>query len=65
MTNGSNKIYTANVISVLEDGDAILELPTELLDEVGWKAGDMINIDDRDGSIILSKVDNGKTTNTR
>jgi bifunctional DNA-binding transcriptional regulator/antitoxin component of YhaV-PrlF toxin-antitoxin module len=57
-----SKIFTANVIEICENGDAILELPKELLEEVGWKEGDTINIDDRDGSIILSKVNNGETT---
>ena len=56
MIDGSNKIYTANVIDVLENGDAILELPQDLLDEVGWKLGDTIYIDDSNNSIILSKV---------
>lgn len=62
MTNGSSKTYIANVVDICENGDAILELPKELLEEMGWKEGDTINIDDRDGSIILSKVTNGKTT---
>lgn len=63
MIDGSNKIYTANVIDVLENGDAILELPQDLLDEVGWKLGDTIYIDDRDNSIVLSKVINSNGEN--
>ena len=62
MTNGSNKFYSANVIDVLESGEAIIELPPELLKEVGWKEGDTLNIEDRDDSIILSKVTDGKAT---
>lgn len=56
MIDGSNKIYTANVIDILENGDAVIELPQDLLDEVGWKLGDTIYIDDSNNSIILSKV---------
>lgn len=60
MTSGSNKTYTSNVVEILENGDAIIELPQDLLDEIGWKEGDSINIEDRNGSIILSKVIDGK-----
>ena len=60
MTNESNKIYISKVVDILENGDAIIELPPELLEEVGWKEGDLLNIEDRNGSIILSKVIDGK-----
>lgn len=50
-----SKTFTANVIAVLENGDAVLELPDELLDELGWKEGDVLDIDSRDGHIVLSK----------
>jgi formylmethanofuran dehydrogenase subunit D len=60
MTSGSNKTYTANVVEILENGDAILELPQEMMDELGWKEGDTLNIKDSDGAIILSKVTDGK-----
>ena len=65
MTSGSNKVYTANVVDVLENGDAILELPQDLLDEMGWKEGDTLNIKDSDGAIILSKVTDGKQETTQ
>jgi formylmethanofuran dehydrogenase subunit D len=60
MTSGSNKTYTSKVLDILENGDAVIELPPELLDEIGWKEGDTLNIEDRDGSIFLSKVTNGE-----
>lgn len=60
MINGSDKVFTSNVVSILENGDAIIELPPELLKHLGWKEGDTLNIEDRNGSIFLSKVMNGE-----
>jgi hypothetical protein len=41
-----------------ETGDAILPLPQEMLDEVGWKSGDNLNwIDRGDGSWAIRKVE--------
>ncbi len=63
-TSMIEKTYIANVVDICENGDAILELPKELLDELGWKENDTINIDYRDGSIILSKLMNGEIKTT-
>lgn len=60
MTSGSNKIYISSVVEICENGDAIIELPQDLLDEVGWKEGDSLNIEEKNGAIILSKVTDGK-----
>jgi hypothetical protein len=41
-----------------ETGDAILPLPQDMLDEVGWKSGDNLNwIDRNDGSWEIRKVE--------
>ena len=41
-----------------ETGDAILPLPQDMLDEVGWKSGDNLNwIDRGDGSWEIRKVE--------
>ena len=41
-----------------ETGDAILPLPQEMLDEVGWKSGDNLNwIDRGDGSWEIRRVE--------
>lgn len=53
-TNQS-KVYTANVISILENGDAVLELPDDLLNELGWVEGDVLDIDSKDGHVVISK----------
>jgi uncharacterized membrane protein (UPF0127 family) len=39
-------------------GDAIIELPDELLEKIGWKVGDEIQIArDEAGDIRLTKLD--------
>jgi len=41
-----------------ETGDAILPLPQEMLDQVGWNPGDNLNwIDREDGSWEIRKVE--------
>jgi len=41
-----------------ETGDAILPLPQDMLDQVGWKSGDNLNwIDRGDGSWEIRKVE--------
>ena len=55
-----NKIY--NYDDLFEDipGDpdnCLLKIPPEVLQETGWKEGDMLNISVENGSIVLSKKD--------
>ena len=50
------KTYRSEVLEVLDNGDAIIDLPQELLDEVGWKVGDTLTFKMENGSIILSKL---------
>ena len=51
-----SKIYTSQVIEICEIGDAIIELPDELMKEMGWKTNDLLNIDYVDGQVIVSKI---------
>ena len=53
-----NKSYTAKVLEICENGDAILELPPEMCEDLKWKEGDTLNISEENGSIILKKVTN-------
>jgi hypothetical protein len=50
------KTYTANVAEICENGDAILELPPELCEDMGWKEGTVLNIELVDGQVVLSEV---------
>lgn len=52
------KSWTLNIEEDPETGDAILQFPTDLLEETGWKEGDTLNWSDLgDGRWQLSKVD--------
>ena len=52
-----SKTFTSKVLEICDNGDAIIELPPELLEEVGWKEGDTLNIEQREDKLIyISKV---------
>ena len=51
------KTFTAQVVEICDNGDAILELPDDLLTEMGWKEGDTLDISEKDGKIIIKKID--------
>jgi bifunctional DNA-binding transcriptional regulator/antitoxin component of YhaV-PrlF toxin-antitoxin module len=39
-----------------EQGELFIEFPDELIDELGWKEGDILNWDLKGEGIVLSKV---------
>ena len=49
---------TGYIIEVQEDnsGDLFIEFPDELIDELGWQEGDILNWDLKGSGIVLSKV---------
>jgi AbrB family looped-hinge helix DNA binding protein len=51
------KTFTSKVIEICDNGDAIVELPPELLEEMGWKEGDTLDISEKDGRVIIKKID--------
>lgn len=51
------KTFTSKVVEICDNGDAILELPDDLLTEMGWKEGDTLDISEKDGKIIIKKID--------
>jgi formylmethanofuran dehydrogenase subunit D len=51
-----SKTFTAKVLEICDNGDAIVELPPDFLEEAGWKEGDKLSIKEENGSIILSKL---------
>ena len=53
----SMKRYTLDV-KENEDGECYLDLPNELLEELGWQEGDLLEYtEDEYGSLLLKKVD--------
>jgi AbrB family looped-hinge helix DNA binding protein len=51
------KTFTSKVVEICDNGDAIIELPPELLEEMGWKEGDTLDISEKDGRVIIKKID--------
>ena len=50
------KTYTGKVVDILENGDAILELPQDMLDELGWKYGDKLDFAKMNNSVIIKNL---------
>ena len=51
-----NKRYTINLEEDPETGDLILPFPEDMLDETGWKEGDVLEWhDNKDGSFTMTK----------
>ena len=42
-TNSVSEVYTGTVVRVEECGDAIIELPKEMIEKLGWQLGDEID----------------------
>lgn len=53
-----SKTYIANVVEICENGDAILELPPELCEDMGWKEGTVLNIEYENGQVVMSEINN-------
>jgi hypothetical protein len=51
-----SKVYTSKVLEICPNGDAILELPEELCNEMNWNVGDILDIDTIDGVVVMKKI---------
>jgi len=49
--------YTTRVIEILANGDAVVELPPQLCEKLGWNIGDALDISEKDGKIYIKKLD--------
>lgn len=54
-----SKTYTSKVVEICDNGDAIIELPPELCEELGWKEGDKIDISEEGGKIYIKNLTKG------
>jgi formylmethanofuran dehydrogenase subunit D len=50
------KTYKSNIVEILENGDAILQLPPELCEEMGWVEGDTLSFTEEKNKIIIKKI---------
>lgn len=51
----SNKVYTSQVLEILENGDALVEIPPDLMKEMGWKEGDVLDMQLENDMIVIRK----------
>ena len=48
--------YTSKVLEICENGDAIVELPDELMEEMGWKVGDVLRYELKDEKVFIKNI---------
>ena len=49
--------FVGEVVEVLDDGSAVLQLPDELCEQMKWYEGTRLDISEKDGAIILRKLE--------
>ena len=60
-----NKIYTAKVVQIVESGDAILQFPKNMIENLHWKVGDRLEIDIINDQVIMKNVSAMLRNNTQ
>jgi formylmethanofuran dehydrogenase subunit D len=48
-----SKKYESQVLEICDNGDAIIELPEDMLKELGWEVGDVLDIVELQGQVIV------------
>jgi len=51
-----SKRYNSKVLEICNNGDAIVELPEELMEKLGWKVGDKLDYQMKDGSVYVTNL---------
>ena len=57
-------IYTTKVVEVLENGDALIELPEEMLKNLDWKVGDVLDYQLKDGKVYIKNLTKEKNVSS-
>jgi antitoxin component of MazEF toxin-antitoxin module len=53
-------IYTTKVLEICENGDAIVELPDELVKELNWQIGDTIDYEIKNEAVYIKNLSKEK-----
>ena len=48
--------YSAQVVEVCENGDAILQFSEEMIQDLGWKVDDVLSISMKNGAVHLKNI---------
>jgi len=60
-----SKIYEAKVLAIDCFGDAILEIPEELVKELDWNVGDKLNYEVVGKSVVIKNLTKENQNETR
>jgi hypothetical protein len=55
-----NKTYTSKVLEICKNGDAIVELPNELIKELDWQVGDKLDYKFDGESVVVINLSKNK-----
>ena len=50
------KTYQGEVVEILENGDAIIQFPEEMLNDLKWYEGDVLDISVVDGKLHIKNL---------
>lgn len=56
-----SKVYTGQVAEICENGDAIITFSDDMVSDLGWQEGDVIDIIYEDGIIVLKNLTKERT----
>jgi hypothetical protein len=48
--------YSAEVVEICENGDAIIQFSEEMIQDLGWKVDDTLSISMVDGAVHLKNI---------
>jgi hypothetical protein len=48
--------YSAEVVEICENGDAIIQFSEEMIQDLGWKVDDVLSISIVDGAVHLKNI---------
>jgi len=51
-----SKSYSAEIVEICENGDAILQFSEEMIQDLGWKVDDVLSISMVDGAVHLKNI---------
>jgi hypothetical protein len=58
----NSKTYSTTIEDAGDgSGDSVLTIPPEILEEMGWKEGTLLNVQEKDGNLYITEVKDTKT----
>lgn len=58
----NNKTFSTTIEDAGDgSGDSVLTFPPEILEEMGWKEGTLLNLEEKDGNLHITEIIDKKT----